>query len=50
MSFHALSLNLSLHVDTYELKRALDRSRNGKAPECDIIPNEVYTTGNKVMM
>ena len=25
------------------VKRAVDRSRNGKAPGCDIIPNEIYT-------
>ena len=28
-----------------ELKRAVDRSRNGKAPGCDIIPNEIYKNG-----
>ena len=33
-----------------EVKRAVDRSRNGKAPECDMIPNEVYKAGNKVMI
>ena len=30
--------------------RAVDRSRNGKAPGCDIIPNEIYKTGNKAMI
>ena len=33
-----------------EVKRAVDRSRNGKAPGCDIIPNEIYKTGNKAMI
>ena len=33
-----------------EVKRAVDRSRNGKAPGCDIIPNEIYKTGDKAMM
>ena len=33
-----------------EVKRAVDRSRNGKAPGCDIIPNEIYKTGNKAMV
>ena len=33
-----------------EVKRAVDRSRNEKAPECDIIPNEIYKTGNKAMI
>ena len=30
-----------------EVKRAVDRSRNGEAPGCDIIPNEIYKTWNK---
>ena len=33
-----------------EVKTAVDRSRNGKAPGCDIIPNEIYKTGNKAMI
>ena len=33
-----------------EAKRVADRSRNGKAPGCDINPNEIYKTGNKVMI
>ena len=33
-----------------EVKRAVDRSRNGKAPGCDKIPNEIYKTGNKAMV
>ena len=28
-----------------EAKRAVDRSRNGKGPGCDIIPNEIYQNG-----
>ena len=28
----------------------IDRSRNGKAPGCDIIPNEIYKTENKAMI
>ena len=32
------------------MKRAVDRSRNGKAPGCDIIPNEIYKTGYKAMV
>ena len=33
-----------------DVKRAVDRSRNGKAPVCDVIPNEIYKTGNKAMI
>ena len=33
-----------------EVKRAADRSRNGKAPGCDTIPIEIYKTGNKAMI
>ena len=33
-----------------EVKMAVDKSRNGKAPGCDIIPNEIYKTGNKAMI
>ena len=33
-----------------EVKRAVDRSRNGKAPGCDIIPNEIFKTGNPAMI
>ena len=33
-----------------EVKRAVARSRNGKAPGCDIIPNGIYKTGNKAMI
>ena len=32
------------------MTRAVDRSRNGKAPGCDTIPNEIYKTGNKAMI
>ena len=32
------------------VKRAVARSRNGKAPGCDIIPNGIYKTGNKAMI
>ena len=30
-----------------EVKRAV--GRNGKASGCDIIPNEIYKTGNKAI-
>ena len=33
-----------------EVKRAVDRSRNGKSPGCDIIPHEIYKTRNKAMI
>ena len=33
-----------------EVKRAVDRSRNGKAIGCDIIKNVIYKTGNKAMI
>ena len=33
-----------------DVKRPVERSINGKAPGCDIIPNEIYKTGNKAMI
>ena len=33
-----------------EVNKAVDKSINGKVPGCDIIPNEISKTGNKVLI
>ena len=43
-SQHEDSMNIE-EITEDEVKRAVDRSRNGKAPGCDIIPNEIYKNG-----
>ena len=37
-------------ITEYEVKSAVKRSKSGKAPGCDIIPNEVYKAGEHEMV
>ena len=38
------------HITEHEVESAVKRSKRGKAPWCDIIPNEVYKAGEHEMV
>ena len=38
------------HITEHEVESAVKRSKRGKAPECDIIPNELYKAGEHEMV
>ena len=38
------------HITEHEVESAVKRSKSGKAPWCDIIPNEVYKAGEHEMV
>ena len=38
------------HITEHEVESAIKRSKSGKAPGCDIIPNEVYKAGEHDMV
>ena len=38
------------HITEHEMESAVKRSKSGKAPGCDFIPNEVYKAGEHEMV